>query len=237
MPVETTDLPLPAAPEPIPPLRDGDRMNWDEFARRWDAMPEVKKAELLQGVVYMPSPVSPDHSSAHFNLIGWLGIYSFATPGVAGDDNTTVRLDMGNAPQPDALLRILPSNGGNTTLDAHGYIQGAPELAAEVAVSSVRLDLNVKLPIYRRHGVRECVIWRVPDQEIDWFILRGDQYDRLAPGPDGVYRSEALPGLWLDAAALVRGDLAAVARVAQQGLAGPEHAAFVRKLEAARGSA
>ena len=89
----------------------------------------------------------------------------------------------------------------------------------------------MKLPIYRRHGVRECLIWRVPDREIDWFVLRGDQYERLSPGTDSVYRSEVLPGLWLDAAALVRGDLAAVSRVAQQGLASPDHTAFVRRLE------
>ena len=237
MPVETSNPPFTPPPEPIPPLRDGDRMTWDEFERRWDATPEIKKAELLEGVVCMPPPpVSGAHSVPHFDLIGWLFLYRIATPGVVGDDNATVRLDMANAPQPDALLRILPSHGGHAVIDARGYIQGAPELAAEVAVSSLRIDLNVKLPIYRRHGVREYLIWRVPDREIDWFVLRGTEYERLAPGADGVYRSETLPGLWLDAAALVRGDLAAVGRVAQQGLASPEHAAFVQRLqeEAAR---
>ncbi len=231
MPVETSDLPLPPPPEPIPPLRDGDRMMWDEFERRWDAMPEIKKAELLEGVVYMPSPVSSRHGNPHFRLIAWLGLYESATPGVMGDDNASLRLDLANEPQPDASLRILASHGGQARTDADGYVEGAPELAAEVAVSSIRIDLNVKLPIYRRTGVREYILWRVPDREIDWFVLRGDQYERLAPGSDGVYRSEVLPGLWLDTAALVRGDLAAVFRAAQPGLDSPEHAAFVRRLE------
>ena len=238
MPVEISDPPLASPPEPIPPLRDGDRLTRAEFERRWDAMPHVKKAELLEGVVYMPSPVSADHSGPHFRLIGWLALYEFATPGVTGDDNASVRLDMANMPQPDAHLRILASHGGQARVGADGYVEGAPELAAEVAVSSIPIDLNVKLPIYRRNGVREYLIWRVPDRQIDWFVLRGTEYERLGPGGDGVYRSEILPGLWLDAAALVRGDLAAVSRVAQQGLASPEHAAFVRRLEeeAARAS-
>ncbi len=235
MPVETSDLPLPPLPEPIPPLRDGDRMTWDEFERRWDTTPEVKKAELLEGVVYMPPPVSDEHGIPHFDLNAWLGLYRLATPGVVGADNTTVRLDAANAPQPDTYLRILESHGGQARVGARGYIESAPELCAEVAVSSVRIDLNVKLPIYRRHGVREYIIWRVPDREVDWFVLRGDQYERLPQDENGVYRSEVLPGLWLDAAALVRGDLGAVSRVAQQGLASPEHAAFVRRLEEAVG--
>lgn len=233
MPVETTDLPLSPPPEPVPPLRDGDRLTRAEFERRWDAMPHVKKAELLEGVVYMPSPVSANHGNPHFRLIGWLALYEFGTPGVTGGDNASLRLDMANEPQPDAHLRILASHGGQARLSPEGYVEGAPELTAEVAVSSIPIDLNVKLPIYRRNGVREYLIWRVPDREIDWFILRGTEYERLTPGPDGVHRSEALPGLWLDAAALVRGDLAVVSRVAQQGLASPEHAAFVRRLEEA----
>ena len=173
MPVETSDLPLSPPPEPIPPLRDGDRLTRAEFERRYHAMPHINKAELLEGVVYTPSPVSSRHSSPHFRLIAWLGLYESATPGVVGDDNASLRLDLASEPQPDALLRILESHSGQARVDAEGYVEGAPELAAEVAVSSIPIDLNVKLPIYRRNGVREYVIWRVPDREIDWFVLRG----------------------------------------------------------------
>jgi Uma2 family endonuclease len=217
-------------PEPVPPLRHGDRLSREEFERRYRAMPHVNKAELLEGVVFMPSPVSDDHCQSHFNLIAWLGMYAWSTPGVAGGDNGTLRLGADSDPQPDAFLRIRETHGGRSRLSADRLIEGAPELAAEVAVSSIPVDRNVKLPIYRRHGVQEYLLWRVPDGAIDWWVLRGGGYEPLAPAADGVLRSEVFPGVWLDAAALLRGDLTAVSRIAQQGIASPEHAAFVRRL-------
>ena len=117
--------------------------------------------------------------------------------------------------------------------DAGGYLIAAPDLVAEVAASSASYDLRAKLEVYRRHEVREYVVWRVFDVEIDWFILRGGKFEPLPPGPDGIFRSEVFPGLWLDAAALIRGDVAAVLRAAQQGIATPEHAAFVARLQEA----
>jgi Uma2 family endonuclease len=229
MTVETSNPPVPLE-EPIPPLRHGDRLSRDEFERRYHAMPHINKAELLEGVVYMPSPVSEAHAAPHFDLIGWLALYRFATPGVTGGDNGTIRLDLKNEPQPDAFLRILASHGGQAHVSSDGYVEGSPELVAEVAVSSVPIDLNIKLPAYRRNGVREYFVWRVLDREIDWFVLRGEQYEQLAVDANGIRRSEVLPGLWLDAAALVRGDLPAVSQAAREGLASPEHEAFVRWL-------
>jgi Uma2 family endonuclease len=214
----------------IPPLRNGDRLSRAEFERRYAAMPGVKKAELIEGVVYMPSPVSDDHSGAHFDLITWLGLYRLATPGVVGGDNGTLRLDLDNEPQPDAFLRILASHGGQARVDADGYVMGAPELVAEVAVSSVSIDLHGKLHIYRRNGVREYVVWRVEDAQIDWFVLREGRYEPLPRTPAGLYQSEVLPGLCLDPAALIRGDLLTVFQAVQQGLAGAEHASFVARL-------
>jgi hypothetical protein len=218
-------------PEVVPPLRNGDRLTAEEFERRYDAMPGLKKAELIKGVVYMAPPISfEDHAGPHFDLIGWLGLYRMATPGVRGGDNSTLRLSLANRPQPDACLFLLPTHGGQARIDGDGYIAGGPELAAEVAATSENYDLHDKLDVYRDNGVREYIVWRVFDRAIDWFVLRGDRYERLAPGADGVYRSEVLPGLWLDPAALVAGDMARVAQVAQQGIASPEHAAFVARL-------
>jgi hypothetical protein len=232
MAVETPDLPPILPPDPIPPLRHGDRLTRAEFERRYHAMPHVKKAELLEGVVYMPPlPVSDAHGGPHFDLIGWMALYRCVTPGVVGSDNGTLRLDLDNEPQPDAFLRMLASHGGQARVSADGYVEGAPEVVGEVAVSSVAIDLNVRLPLYRRNGVREVILWRVLDREIDWFVLRGEQYGRLPLGEDGIYRSEALPGLWLDPAALVRGEMMTVVQVAQRGLASPDHAAFVRRLQ------
>jgi len=223
-----------------PVLHNGDRLTRAEFERRYAAMPNVKKAELIEGVVYMPSPVSSEHSEPHFNLIGWLAHYAAGTPGVKGGDNGTLRLDMGNEPQPDAYLRILESHGGQARLDEKGYVTGAPELLAEVALSSASIDLNAKLEAYRRNGAREYLVWRVEEGAIDWFVLRRGRYRPLPRPSAGLYQSEVLLGLWLDAEALMRGDLLAVFRVVEQGLAAPEHAAFVAGIQqaaAAKGTA
>jgi Uma2 family endonuclease len=211
----------------IPPLRDGDRLTREEFERRWDAMPEVKKAELIEGVVYMPPSVSIDHGEPHFGMITWLGLYQMLTPGVKGADNTSIGFDDDNMPQPDALLRVLESHGGCSRVSANRCLEGGLELVAEIANSSLSIDVGVKKEVYRRFGVREYIIWRVPDQAVDWFGLRDGKYANLKPGADGVIKSEVFPGLWLDPTALTTGDSAKLLQVAQSGHASPEHAAFV----------
>ncbi|HKI34944.1 MAG TPA: Uma2 family endonuclease [Gemmataceae bacterium] len=219
--------------ERIPPLQNGDRLTAEEFERRYDAMPDLKKAELINGVVYMAPPVTiDDHGGPHFDMISWLGLYRMATPGVRGGDNATLRLPLNNRPQPDICLIVEPSHGGQVQI-VNRYIVGGPELVAEVAATSANYDLTEKLPLYLQNNVREYVVWRVFDQEIDWFVLRNGQYERLALSPDGYFKSEVLPGLWLDPAALIRGDMARLAQVSQQGVASPEHAAFVSRLQQA----
>ncbi|HEY1379682.1 MAG TPA: Uma2 family endonuclease [Gemmataceae bacterium] len=222
----------------VPPLRNGDRLTAEEFERRYDAMPELKKAELIEGVVYVGSPVrAEDHGEPHADLIGWLAPYRIATPGVRAGDNATLRLAPRNRPQPDAYLRITPESGGQARVDDDGYIVGAVELTAEIAASSASYDLHDKLETYQRNGVREYVVWRVEDEAVDWFALRSARYERLTPGTDGILRSEVFPGLWLDPAALVHGDMARVDEVARLGLASPEHAAFVNQLRQRAGQA
>jgi hypothetical protein len=213
------------------PLENGDQLTRAEFERRYEAMPHLKKAELIEGVVYVPSPVRHrQHGAPHAHLIIWLGQYAINTPGVEVGDNSSVRLDLDNEPQPDALLFIDPACGGQVQLSADGILEGAPEMVAEVASSSVSYDLHAKLHVYRRSGVREYIVWRVLEREIDWFVLRDGQYERMLVDAQGLLRSEVFPGLWLDAAALVRGDLAAGLASLQQGLASPEHVAFVSRL-------
>jgi Uma2 family endonuclease len=221
--------------ERIPPLQSGDRLTRDEFERRYKAMPSHVKAELIDGVVYMPSPVSfGNHGRPHFELIGWLYLYSSLTPGVLGGDNATLRLDLENEPQPDAFLLIEPSRGGRVQFDEDDYIVGAPELVAEVAATSANYDLHVKLNAYRRSGVQEYVVWRVFDREIDWFVLRGEQYVRMTLTAEVLYKSEVFPGLWLDPAAIIASDKSRTYQVIQQGVATPEHAAFVARLQQSR---
>jgi Uma2 family endonuclease len=226
--------PPPGTPPPdaLLPLEPGDRLTRDEFERRYDAMPRLKKAELIEGVVYMPFPVRHRrHGRPHFRLIGWLCVYEAATPGVEGGDNGTIRLDLDNDPQPDAYLLIDPARGGQARISADDYVELAPELVVEVAASSAGFDLHTKMHVYRRNGVREYLVWRVLEGRIDWFALRSGQYEAMAPNGEGLLSSEAFPGLWLDADALVRGDMPRVLAVAQQGLASREHAEFARRLQ------
>ncbi|MBM3457483.1 MAG: Uma2 family endonuclease, partial [Armatimonadetes bacterium] len=199
----------------------------DEFQRRYAAMPALKKAELLRVVVYVPPPVMLEaHGEPHFELATWVGVYLAATPGVRGGDNTTVRLGPRDQPQPDVVLLLPPDRGRRATIDADGYLSGPPDLAVEVAASSASYDLTVKKELFAEAGVPEYVVWRVRDRRVDWFVLREGRYERREPDPDGIYRSEGFPGLWLDPAALLAGDLAQVLAVLQKGLASPEHAAF-----------
>ena len=207
-------------------LENGDHLSRAEFERRYDASPNIKKAELLRGVVYVASPVRMKlHGEPHFNLGAWMGHYRCLTPGTRGGDNTTVRLEGDNVPQPDLLLCIDPKLGGIAkTVDE--YVEGAPELVAEIASSSVSLDLGIKLEVYRDAGVQEYLVWRVLDDAVDWFRLRDGQFVPLTAS-DGILRSEVFPGLWLDAAALVAGDMGRVLAVLDQGIATPEHARFL----------
>jgi Uma2 family endonuclease len=222
----------------VPELHDGDRLTRAEFERRYQAMPDLKKAELIEGVVHiMPSPVShEDHGGPHFNLVGWLAFYRAMTPGTDGGDNSTQRLDFDNEPQPDAFLRILPECGGISTIE-EGYIKGPVELSAEVSASSASYDLHDKFKAYRRNGVKEYVVWRVLDEAIDWFVLHEGEYKPLQPTERGTYQSQVFPGLWLDAPALLRGDLPQVFGVLQQGIDSQEHARFVEQLREKKSSA
>ncbi|MDB5296022.1 MAG: hypothetical protein JWO31_2005 [Phycisphaerales bacterium] len=227
--------PAPPAAARVPPLQSGDRLTADEFERRYDATPDLRKAELINGVVYMPPPVSDDmHAAPHFDMGAWLGMYRLFTPGVVGGLEGTLRLDRRSRPQPDGYLRVLPECGGQAARDAGGYITTGPELVAEVAASSAGHDLHDKLDLYQAYGVREYIVWRTYDGAIDWFASAGQAFVPIPTDPDGVIRSRALPGLWLDAAALVAGDAAGLVRAAQAGLASPEHAAFVQRLQSVK---
>jgi len=219
----------------VPELCAGDRLTRDEFERRYAAMPHCKKAELIGGVVYMPSPaIQRRHGGPHLRISTWAGLYLVRTPHVDGGADATVRLDPDNEHQPDLHLRIVPQNLGSSRLGVEGYVEGPPELAIEIAASNVSYDLHDKLNAYRRNGVQEYLVWRVDDAAIDWFALRGGRYERLVADAAGVLRSEVFPGLWLDVPALLRDDLAVVLDRLGEGVASPEHAAFVARLQAHR---
>jgi len=219
---------------PVPPLEAGDRLTRAEFERRYEAMPHLKKAELIEGTVYMPAAVRlRHHGRPHSHLLTWLTVYEAATPNLLVGDNSSVRLDLENEPQPDALLIIDPACGGQATISGDDYVENAPELVAEVSSSSVSIDMHTKLRVYRRSGVREYLVWRVLDRQFDWFVLRGGEYESQTPDADGILQSTVYPGLWLDVAALLDDKLAQVLMVLDRGIKSPEHAAFVARLGAA----
>jgi Uma2 family endonuclease len=217
--------------ERVPPLHNGDRLDAVEFRRRYESMPAGTRAELIEGIVYlMPSPVRhTEHGRPNSRICWWLTSYAVHTPGVDDGTNSTTRLDLGNEPQPDALLRL---DRGQSRIDEEGYIVGAPELVAEIAGSSVAIDLHRKLDAYLRNGVREYLVWRVDDDAIDWFVRREDRFEPLPRDPAGVTRSETFPGLWLSVPAMLALDGSAVLRVLNEGLAQAAHAAFVETIRA-----
>lgn len=210
-------------------------MTGAEFDRRYDAMPGVR-AELIRGRVYvMSSPVSMQgHAEPHAELVTWAVLYRRRTPGVRAGDNGTLLLGGDDRPQPDVCLRVEPELGGLSRTEGN-HTAGPVEFVAEVAASSVSYDLHDKYESYEQCGVREYVVYRVQDGAVDWFILRGGRYEPLPPGGDGIYRSEVLPGLWLDPVALAGGDIDRIIEILDRGLASPEHAAFVAELQARAG--
>lgn len=216
-----------------PLLETGDVLSREEFERRYERLLKVKKVELIEGIVHMPSPVRWNrHAAPHADMITFLGMYRTYTPGVRVGDNGSLRLDMDNEPQADAAMIIEPRWGGSTRLSEDDFIEGGPELVAEVASSSVSIDLHRKLSVYCKNRVQEYLVWRVLDEEIDWFVLKGNQYEKLATDSAGLLRSEVFPGLWLHVAGMLSGDMRLVIESLQKGLASDARRAWVLRLEA-----
>lgn len=234
---ETLPATPPTAPPvpSLPPLENGDHLDQKTFHARYEAMPENVKAELIGGRVYiMASPLLPRHGRPHSRVLAWLVAYQAETPGTDVLGNTSAILGDDSEPQPDACLLILPEYGGQTHEDDDGWLTGTPEFIVEVASSSESYDLHEKRADYERYGVKEYVVYAARQRRVYWWVRRGDRYEELAAGADGVFRSETFPGLWLDPAALVRSESRRLHEVLRQGLATPEHAAFVTALDAAR---
>ena len=218
-----------------PPLHNGDRLTRAEFESIYSAHPEIKKAELIEGVAYVPSPTRYlEHGEPLFDAIGWLSVYRAATPGVKGGDNTTLRLDLENEPQPDALLRLLPEYGGNSRVGEDGYLEGPPELIVEVAATSASYDLNQKKRVYARSGVAEYIVYLAFELRVIWFVLREGVYEELQPDESGLLKSEEFPGLWLQPDALLAGEISRLLEALQLGLASPDHKTFCDALENVR---
>ncbi len=195
---------------PRPALESGDHLTGEEFDRRYSCRSDIKKAELIDGVVYVASPVwIYDHGDAHGLLMGFLSEYRRCHAGVAIGDNTSVRFADGSRVQPDAFLRCTARAGGRSRAPKENYVEGPPELCAEIAASSASYDLHEKKDLYRRNGVQEYIVWRTEDEAIDWWELRDGQYVPITAGADGLTHSHVFPGLAIDLPALIRAAKAA----------------------------
>ena len=219
--------------EVLPPLENGERLDQPTVHARYEAMPEGTRAELIGGIVYMHSPAKSTHGRKHSLIARWLGMYEDSTPGAETHVESSTLLGPENEPQPDCCLLITPECGGQTS-EKDEWLVGAPELVVEVALSSASLDLHAKKADYEKCGVREYAVVALRHRRVYWFVLREETLTELSAGPDGVFRSETFPGLWLDAAALLAGNMPQVRAVQALGLASPEHAAFVADLERRR---
>jgi Uma2 family endonuclease len=196
----------------------GDRMDRDEFLSRWERMPDVKFAELIDGTVYMPSPVTRDHTRLDGQMMVLLSHYVARTQICELMPNGTWHM-LESAPQPDIALALLPEHGGrNTTVD--GYAHGVPELVVEVTHSSRAYDLGPKLALYQRAGVPEYLAVLIEEQRVEWRVLDdGGSYGILKSDAQGIYCSKVFPGLWLNEPAYWARDVAAMLKTLDEGLA------------------
>jgi len=221
------------SPRVAPPLVAGQRLDQATFHERYQAMPPGVHAELIDGVVCMPSPVGPEHGRAQVPVLVWLSYFAENAPGVEVLDNTSTALGARSEPQPDAQLRLLAEWGGRTETDRQ-LVRGVPELVVEVAHSTRYHDLGPKLDDYERAGVLEYLVRALEPDEVHWYALHEGRFVALPRDPDGFYRSRVFPGLWLDPSALLAHDTRRLRAVLDLGLASAAHAAWVRRLNAAR---
>jgi Uma2 family endonuclease len=190
----------------IPPLESGDLLTREEFYRRWDLHPEIKKAERINGRVFLETTVRRKHARPHGSLSAWLGVFAAGRENLESLLEATVRLADDDL-QPDLVLRFLE---GSSSVGEDDCVEGPPELVVEVSASSVAHDLNQKNEAYRRNGVAEYLVWQVFENRIDWWQLTDDEYVAIEPNAEGVIESRQFPGLRLKRDAMLAGDMAAV---------------------------
>ena len=210
-----------------PSLETGDNLSRDEFLAIWEQLPDIKFAELIGGIVYMPSPLRKEHARGDRRILAWLGVYEAHTPGCDGGANVTSLIGE-DCPQPDNYLAILEEYGGASW--GEKYLEGAPELIAETSFSSASIDLHQKFELYEKAGVQEYLVVLLKKKEIRWHRLVKGKYKKMSADTGGILRSRIFPGLWLDGKAFFANDMAKVLATLQEGLASPEHERFIAEL-------
>jgi Uma2 family endonuclease len=209
-------------------------MDAGEFLRCREALPELKFAELIDGIVHIPSPLMLDHGDIDLRVDSWLKLYVHATPGTQAACNATCQM-LDDVPQPDVFLRVRPSHRGQSRDKRKGeadYLVGAPELVIEMCLTSTEVDFGPKLVLYECACVREYITIELLRKRIVWRILEDGTYKPLPPPEDGVLRSRFFPGLWLDVVAFWADDGAKMTAALTAGLSTEEHQRFIASLAA-----
>jgi Uma2 family endonuclease len=221
----------PKSERQYPLLDTGYHLSADEFHTRYQKMPEHVRAELIEGIVYMASPLYSPHGDQHFLLASLCGAYQLETPGVIGSIATSVRLDGKNEYQPDLHLRLDPKCGGRTRNPDKKMIWGGPEFVCEISNTTVEMDLHEKFDVYQRDGVLEYLAWQLQEEKLDLFGLQNGVFQKVSPDAHGILRSLAMPGLWLNVTAMLAGDKVAASATLRAGLQSAEHTKFVKQLQ------
>lgn len=215
----------------LPPLQNGDRLDAQEFCRRWDVTPQLKHAELIGGEVYMNPPVSAGaHGKPHWQMNFWLGNYVVATDGLETISESSVHFGPQDLPQPDALLRIKEQFGGTSRM-VHQELHGTPELIVEVAASCASYDLHNKKEQYSSHGVQEYLVWVVRERKFVWFHLENGDFAQLPQAKNGVIKSQIFPGLWLDTKAMLADNWPKILETLRRGMETDDYRVFAANLK------
>jgi hypothetical protein len=215
-----------------PTLDNGDHMSQAEFHRRYQLHPDHSKFELIDGIVFMASSLSRTHAKFHATLSMVLRLYVAKTPGIELLDNATTILGNANEPQPDLSLRVLTEFGGQSKELPSMYVQGAPELVAEISHSSLGVDMHLKRHAYERASVLEYMVLSVEEPKLYWFNFAGNA--SIEPDRRGIASSRAFPGLWIHVDGLISQNDGELLNTLDRGLKSSGHRAFVKKLKARR---
>lgn len=213
----------------LPLLYDGLRLDRVTFHRLYEASPELKRVQLIEGIVHMPSPMRfVQHANPQTCINGWLFCYVTQTPGVNTGGSATLKIDDENEFEPDGMLFY---DNGQLIIADDGYLEGVPELAVEVTASTFTIDSKEKFRVYEKHGVKEYLLWNTEAGTITWYARHKDKFVPMKSNRAGILKSKIFPGLWLEVAAMREGDMTQVMKTLYEGLASAPHRQYVKRFK------
>jgi Uma2 family endonuclease len=214
--------------KPLPIMHNGDHMKQPEFHFAYSSMPENYRAELIGGVVFEPSPVSYSHARNDNMFHDLITQYAKKSKLAEVAPNATVILSEDDEVQPDVLLRLPEELGGRSRLVGK-FLEGAPELVAEIAYSSRAIDLHLKKQRYAKAGVIEYLVFCIEPKKLHWFRLQEEK--GIKRNGDGTFCSKVFPGLWINEPALIEANSERADEILAEGLNSEEFNDFKNQLQ------